>query len=142
LKPVKVKKQRHFNVHALKTLKANLYDQETEFTECSDKATFLARKRGWRTHFAVCETEPCKECEGWLRVRNAKWSPNQREYDECLIELDKINVEKRQPRKITFSSEPVKVKTVKRYLKIDAYTLSLATKCCTSVQEILCMSQL
>ena len=141
LKPMNEKEQRHFNVHALKTLRANQYDPETEFTECSDEATFNARKRGWRIHFSVCESRPCKECEAWVRVRHARWSPNQREYAECLIEIDKLNVGKRRPRKITFSSEPVKVKTVKRYLKVDAYTLSLATKCCTSMQEILSMPQ-
>ena len=76
-----------------------------------------------------------------MRVKNARWTPNQREYAECLIELDKINVEKRQPTKIRFSKEPVRVKIVKRYLNIDVYTLSLATKFCTSLKEILGMSQ-
>ena len=141
MKIVNKQEQRQFNVHALKTLKANLYDKETEFLECSDEATFLARKRGWRTHFAICETRPCKECEGWVRVKNARWTPNQRQYAECLIELDKINVEKRQPTKIKFSEDPVKVKIVRRYLKVDVYTLSLATKFCTSLKEILGMSQ-
>ena len=133
--------QRHFNVHALKTLKVPIHNRETEFTECSVKDTFMARKRAWRLHFSLCETKPCKECEAWTRVRHAKWSPNEREYAECLIELDKINVEKRQPTKIKFSEEPVKVKIVKRYLKVDAYALSLATKFCTSLKEILGMSQ-
>ena len=141
MKTVNKQEQRQFNVHALKTLKTPIYNKETEFTECSVKDTFMAIKRAWRTHFSVCDTRPCKECEGWIRVKNAKWTPNQREYAECLIELDKIHVEKRQPTKIRFSEEPVKLKIVKRYLKIDVYTLSLATKFSTSLKEILGMSQ-
>ena len=135
---VNQQEQRQYAVHALKT---PVYNQETEYLECSDRDTFYARKRAWRTHFSVCDTRPCKECDGWLRVRNARWTPNEREYAECLIEVDKINVEKRKPTKIRFSEEPVKVKIVKRYLKVDIYTLSLATKFCTSLKEVLGMTQ-
>ena len=104
---------KQYAVHTLKTLKTPDYNQENEFLECGDKDTFQARKRAWRTHFAICDTSPCKECDGWLRVRNAKCTPNQKEYSECLIEVDKINVERKKPTTIKFSEDPNEVKIVK-----------------------------
>ena len=132
---------RYYDVLALKTLKAPVYDPETEHLECSDKDMFHARRRAWRTHFAVCQTRPCKECDGWIRVRHERWTPNQKEYSECFIEVDKINVEKKKPTKVRFSKEPVKINLVRKYLPIDVYALSLATKCCTSLKEVLSMTQ-
>ena len=138
---VNKQKQKQYSVHAIKTLKAPIYDKVTEYLECSDKDTFIARRRAWRLHFFLCDTRPCTECDDWLRVRRAIWTPNEREYSECLIEVDKINVEERKPTKVKFSEQPVKVKIVKRYLKVDVYTLALATKFCTSLREVLGMSQ-
>ena len=132
---------RQYAVHALKTFKAPSFDRETEFLECSDMDTFYAMKRAGRVHFNVCNIQPCKECTVWSRVHNVQWTPNQREYAECLVDVEKINVEKRKTTKIRFSEEPVKVKLVKRYLPIDVYTLSLATKFCTSLKEVRGMSQ-
>ena len=132
---------RQFAVHALKTLKAPTLDQETELLECSDQDAFYARKRAWRLHFRVCNIRPCTECEIWSRVHNINWTPNQRVYAECFVDVEKINVEKRKTTKLRFSEKPVKVKIVTKYLPIDVYTLSLATKFCTSLKEVRCMSQ-
>ena len=136
-KKVVTKQQQEYAVNATKTIKAPFYDRETNYLECSDKDTFYALRRAWRLHFNHCETRPCTECDIWSRVRHEKWAPNEREYAECLIEIDKINVEKRTPTKIRFSEETVKVKIVKKYLPINVYTLSLATKFCTSLKEVL-----
>ena len=141
MKPVHRQTHKQYAVHALKAFQAKPFDQETEYLECSDMATFYAMKRAMRIHFRICNIQPCKECNVWTRVHNVKWTPNQRGYAECLIDVEKINVEKRKPTKIKFSEEPVKVKLVKRYLPIDVYTLSLATKFCTSLKEVRGMSQ-
>ena len=132
---------RQYSVHALKTRLAPVYNQETEYQECSDKSTFYAYKRAWRKHFSICTIRPCKECERWARVKEHQWTPNQREYAQCLIEVDKINVEMKKPTKVRFAEEPPKVKIVKRYLPLDVHALSLATQFCTSIKEVLRMPQ-
>ena len=121
-----------YAVHTLKTNRTLNHhvpnsDQENQLLECGDMDTLQARKRAWRTHFASCEKSSCEECEGWLKVRNARLIPNQKAYSECLIDVDKINVRGRKPAKIKFSTEPVLVKPVRRYLPVNLYSLSLAT---------------
>ena len=138
-----VNRQEHsqYAVYATNTIKTPVIDQETEFLECSDMSAFYARKRAWRRHFSVCEVRSCRECELWARVHKVNWTPNQREYSQCLIDVEKINVKKNKTTKVKFSDKPVKMKLVSKYLPLDVYTLSLATKFCTSLKEVRSMSQ-
>ena len=69
-------------------------------------------------------------------MKNERFIPNQRQYSKNLINVDDINVQGKKTTKITFSTDPVKTKFVRKYLPVDVYSLSLATEFCTRLHEI------